>query len=93
VPVEQNPVAQSVATEQFEPRPHAGQGPPQSTSVSAPFATPSVQLGATQTRLQTPLAQSPANRHALSTSHFGQEPPQSVSVSSPFFKPSVHEDF
>ena len=45
-PPVQTPVAQSVATEQRLPSAHFGQlGPPQSTSVSLPFWTLSVQVG------------------------------------------------
>jgi len=46
-PPVQTPVAQSVAVAQRLPSAHAGQfGPPQSTSVSLPFWTASVQVGA-----------------------------------------------
>src|SRR5438876_1032035 len=65
--------------------------PPQSTSVSLPFLSPSVQPGATQLiPTQTDEAQSPAMRHPLPTSHLlVHDPPQSTSVSPPFFTPSV----
>jgi hypothetical protein len=45
-PTQLSPVAQSAATEQDLPSAHGGHDPPQSTSVSVPFLTPSVQLGA-----------------------------------------------
>jgi hypothetical protein len=74
------------------PEPQAGQTPfPQSTSVSVPFLTPSIQEGAWQTLpVQTPLWQSEALPQALLPAHPPHEPPQSTSVSSPFFAPSVH---
>jgi hypothetical protein len=65
--------------------------PPQSTSVSVPFFTKSVQSGAWHTLfVHTPLAQSDGAEHAFDVSHFGHAvPPQSTSVSLPFFTPSV----
>jgi hypothetical protein len=59
-PETQRPVVQSVPTTQALPWEHWGHvGPPQSTSVSLPFFTPSVQVGAMQWQLlQTPDAQS-----------------------------------
>jgi hypothetical protein len=66
--------------------------PPQSTSVSAPFFTPSVQLGAAHVPLVqvSPPAQSLAMVHALPVAQGGQvPPPQSTSVSAPSFTPSV----
>jgi hypothetical protein len=66
--------------------------PPQSTSVSVPFCTVSVQVGAEQVPLaeQTLSIQSPPTRHVLPSAHGGQtEPPQSMSVSVPSFWPSL----
>src|SRR5689334_17699859 len=54
--------------------------PPQSTSVSLPFLTPSV---------QTPFEQSAPTVQTLLSAHLLQvPPPQSTSVSAPFFMPS-----
>jgi hypothetical protein len=74
----------------FEQR--VGQLPPQSTPVSLPFCTASVQLGAAQKALmQTPLWQSASFVHVESAGHALQSgPPQSMSVSTPFFTISVH---
>src|SRR5207244_1575965 len=59
--------------------------PPQSTSVSKPFLTRSVQTGARQVTLQTPLPQSPETTHFFPAVHLGHRPPpQSTSVSEPF---------
>jgi hypothetical protein len=46
VPAEQTALWQSVSTPQVSPIGHAGQLPPQSTSVSLPFFTPSEHDGA-----------------------------------------------
>src|SRR5205823_1848898 len=75
------------------PTAQPGQPPPQSTSVSAPFFTLSMQPGATHIPLvHTPLAQSIPVLQPLPPSHLlGQLPPQSMSVSSPFFAPSVQD--
>jgi hypothetical protein len=86
--------AQSAAPVQALAAAHLGQvGPPQSTSVSAPFFAPSVQLlcwSAAQTPpAQWPVVQSPPLTHALPTAHARHAPPQSMSVSSAFFAPSV----
>jgi hypothetical protein len=76
---------------QLLPLAHGEQLPPQSTSLSLPSFTPSVQLAALQTLAeQSALAQSLIAAHALPTAHFGQDgPPQSTSVSPAFFTPSV----
>jgi hypothetical protein len=72
--------------------PHFAQvGPPQSTSVSAPFFTvsshvPSAQIPAAQI----PEIQSPPNPQCFVTAQGLQVPPQSLSVSEPFLTPSVH---
>jgi hypothetical protein len=62
-------------------------GPPQSTSVSEPFFTPSVHVAAEQVPAaeQRNETQSPSHRHAASVPHPSQEPPQSWSLSVPFF--------
>src|SRR5204863_357497 len=97
-PPEQTPLVQSPATPQALPLPHflaGAQEPPQSTSVSVPFFTMSLQEGAGQTPPeQTPLWQSPATPQALPLPHFlagPQEPPPSTSVSVPFFTVSLQE--
>jgi hypothetical protein len=67
-----------------QPRPssHFAQLPPQSTSLSPPFATASVQVGAWQTPPeQTRDAQSSATVHACTSSQARQLPPQSTSDS------------
>jgi hypothetical protein len=66
--------------------------PPQSVSVSDPFFTPSVQIGATQVvPLHTPLAQSLAIVHPPPVPHRAhvEAPPQSMPDSEPFFTMSV----
>jgi len=67
------------------------QVPPQSTSLSVPFFTLSVQTGAAHlVAVQTPLMQSPAPPQEALVLHFvAQVPPQSLSVSLPFFTPSM----
>jgi hypothetical protein len=90
---EQTPLWQSVLTLQKPPTGHlAHVPPPQSTSVSAPFLTTSVQLGDWQMApMHTPLWQSPPVAHVLPAAHLPQlAPPQSVSVSVPFFTLSPH---
>jgi hypothetical protein len=90
----QVPFRQSVLTKQASvalQRKHAF-GPPQSRSVSVPFVTPSLQLGAMQTLpVQTPLVQSVGALQALPSMHALQPlpPPQSTSVSVPFFTVSL----
>jgi len=64
--------------------------PPQSLSVSVPFITPSMQVGAWQVVAQTPDEQSVAALHFFPTAHTGQGPPQSTSVSVPLATLSVH---
>jgi hypothetical protein len=65
--------------------------PPQSTSVSFWFFTPSEQVAVWHVTLHTALAQSFAPVHALPSAHLvEQPPPQSVSLSAPFFTPSAH---
>ena len=66
----------------------SGTSAPQSTSVSVPFFTPSVQSAASQLPVvQTPLVQSIAVRarsRRFARGHVPLAPPQSMSVSSPF---------
>src|SRR4051812_39840442 len=66
--------------------------PPQSTSVSAPLRTPSVQLTVRQTlATQLLVEQSAGALHALPVVHGVHEPPQSTSVSLPLRVPSPHD--
>jgi hypothetical protein len=67
----QTPLTQSVPTRQLCPAEHFGQvPPPQSTSVSLPFFTPSLQVGAWQTPpLQTLLWQTPEQHGCPSPPH------------------------
>jgi len=96
----QMPFTQSAATAQAFPSPHfllvgaAAQLPPQSTAVSVPFFTLSLQVGTAQVpEVQTPLAQlRPApvpDPHIWPFAQPGQEPPQSTSVSVLFRTPSA----
>jgi hypothetical protein len=83
---------QSVAFAHFLPAPHAVHvPPPQSTSVSAPFWTLSLQPAPWQApAVQTPLAQSVGKVHAEPVPHFEVHvPPQSMAVSEPFWTPSA----
>jgi hypothetical protein len=87
--------AQSAPELHFRPFAHLVlQLPPQSTSVSKPFCTPSRQLGAWQIPdTHTPLWQSVGTPHFCEVGHFLPSetqvvPPQSWSVSLPFFTPS-----
>lgn len=85
------PLTQSETEPQFLVAAHLLQLPPQSMSLSLPFFTPSVQIGAWHTLLvHTPLTQSELPVHALPAEHLPQPPPpQSTSVSLPFLTPSV----
>src|SRR5438132_1569395 len=67
-------------------------GPPQSTSVSIPFLTLSMQVAATHTpAAHVMLRQSPLTLHFLPPAQPGHRaPPQSTSVSAPFLVASVH---
>src|SRR5215208_2033269 len=72
---------------------HAAQfGPPQSVSVSVPFATASLHVASRQAALtQTWLSQSLATVQPEAAPQVGQLlPPQSTPVSSPFSRPSEH---
>jgi hypothetical protein len=68
--------------------------PPQSTSLSVPFLTPSEQLAGAQRNIrQTPLAQSLPVLHTLKSPQGGHvPPPQSTSVSFPSLIPSRQVD-
>jgi hypothetical protein len=93
VVVLQKALAQSAAA--LQPRPVAHfvlHEPPQSTSLSVPFLTPSLHESATQrcdVVLQTPLVQSPPAEHPPPVAHLvAHVPPQSTSVSLPSLTPS-----
>ena len=91
MPPVHTPLTQSEPIAQDWPAVHwAGQLPPQSTSVSSPFFTKSVQLAAWQTfRLHTPVVQSEGALQPLPGGQGAQPPPpQSMSVSVPFCTPS-----
>jgi hypothetical protein len=79
-------LVQSPLAEQALLVPHGPQvGPPQSTSVSAPFLTLSVQLGAWHVPpAHEPLAQSVPSVHVAPTAQGEQPGPQSTSASLPF---------
>jgi hypothetical protein len=81
----QAPLSQSLPDAHRLPGTHRlGQLPPQSTSLSAPFCTPSPQVGAWQAlAVHTPLAQSAGIEHLAAVLHL-------MSVSVPFRTPSVH---
>jgi hypothetical protein len=90
-PGAQSPSAQSVSTSQDAPAAHvAHTGPPQSTSVSVPFCTPSAQSGAAQNpALHRWLEQSASETQTRPGGQSVQAaPPQSMSVSAPFLMPS-----
>jgi hypothetical protein len=75
-----------------EPTLQRGHAPPQSVSVSVPFLTPSVQVGAAQMAVvsQTPLAQSVSRMQpAPAAQREHVTPPQSMPVSLPFCVPSA----
>src|SRR6185436_20978725 len=66
----------------------AAQLPPQSTSLSEPFFTPSEQVALWQRfPMQTWLWQSLATLQAFPAAQPAHEPPQSMPVSAPFFTP------
>src|SRR3954454_8450012 len=65
-PAVHTPVTQSVPLPHFLPSAHFGQfGPPQSTSVSCPFWTPSEQVAAAASATQAPSAQCEPPAHAF----------------------------
>lgn len=86
---------QSELALQAKPRAHGEQmPPPQSTSVSAPFFIPSMQL-AEETQISIALQklemQSESEKHIFPPLHFGHvPPPQSMSDSAPFSMLSEH---
>jgi len=84
-------LVQSPGPPQPFPVAHAPQvAPPQSTSVSAPFFTLSVHVGAWHVPpAHDPLAQSVLSVHVAPTAHGEQPGPQSTSASLPFFTLSV----
>jgi hypothetical protein len=90
-------LVQSVPTAQATPLSHREQAvvPPQSTALSPPFFTPSVQEAGWHTLLlQTALWQSPPFTQLLPGTQAPQvPPPQSTSVSVPFCTPSRHVGF
>jgi hypothetical protein len=95
VPAEHTPFRQSLAALHFLASVHVPQlPPPQSTSVSVPFSTRSVQVGVAQRLVaggQTKLVQSAARAQVCPVSQGRQVlPPQSTSVSLPFLATSEH---
>ena len=92
MPPVHTPLTQSPAAAQVLPAVHLLHvAPPQSMSVSLPFFTPSLQVGAWQVPPeQTPLVQSAATLQPFPAVQALQVlPPQSMSVSSWFCTPSV----
>ena len=89
-------LAQSACTAQFLPVAHFRAlvtMPPQSTSVSSAFFTPSLEVGVAHVLVagsQTPLVQSTAALQPFASAQRGAPPvpPQSTSLSSPFWTPS-----
>src|SRR5439155_7797199 len=72
----QLPLWQSTARAQLLPSTHLGQLPPQSTSLSLPFFTPSLQVGAAQcARQHTPLWQSSSTAQLAPVAQAAQTPP------------------
>ncbi|HZA14205.1 MAG TPA: hypothetical protein VE618_06905 [Myxococcaceae bacterium] len=94
VPLWQTPDWQSLAAEQVWPLAHAPHvDPPQSTAVSAPLSTPSLQEGAWQAPpMHTPLWQSAPEPQPSPAGHGPHVAPQSTSVSVPFCTPSLQAD-
>ena len=86
-------LTQSLPALQFLPSSHfgalVGAVPPQSTSLSVPFWSPSVALGGEHSpAMQLLFSQSVATPQVLPSMHRGAtEPPQSTSLSSPSFEP------
>lgn len=91
----QTPLAQSGAALHPLPTRHTGHEPPQSTPVSSPSLTASVQVAARHTPLtQWLVTQSVALTQPFPFSHLAQAPsapPQSTSLSSMLRTPSVHD--
>jgi hypothetical protein len=92
LPCTQYPLPQSVLTPHSLPRLHFAHVPPQSTSVSAPFRSPSLHEMQRPAAEQVLLAQSALAVQSLPSAQRAHvvEPPQSTSVSPPFFTASVH---
>lgn len=92
--VEQYALVQSLAAPQILPLAQRGQlvAPPQSTSVSPPFFTPSAHPGDWQMPLtHRPSTQSVFAAQPSPSAHSGQlAPPQSFAVSVPLVTPSMH---
>lgn len=91
MPSTQGNVLQSPLSPHICPKPHFAHAPPQSTSDSLPFMTPSEHEGTWQTpAVHTPLPQSAGVAHVAPSAHGSQTgPPQSTSVSAPFRSPSL----
>ena len=92
-PLSQLAVLQSLAAPQCRLTAQAlHSAPPQSTSLSLPFVTTSVQVGAAHALLRhTPLWQLAARpAHTRPVPHAEQVPPQSMSLSAPLRTASVH---
>jgi hypothetical protein len=90
-PATHAPAAQSDGDVQVLPSWQAGHDPPQSTSLSLPFFTASVHVGAAQRPLtQTPDAQSFPAWQLAPGAHAAHAPPQSTAVSVPFWTWSPH---
>jgi hypothetical protein len=87
VPVQARPIAQ-----RGHAAPKSGGPPPQSASVSWPFFTPSLQVGAAHrpSAPHTPDAQDAAEAHRAPVPQSGHAPSQSTSASAPLRTPSVH---
>jgi hypothetical protein len=86
-------VVQSVGAPHVWEGPHFAQSaPPQSTPVSEPFRTPSIQFAARhKPPTQGTPVQSPGVTQALPALQGGQVPPQSTSVSVPSLMPLLQE--
>jgi hypothetical protein len=91
VVVQVSPASQSeVALHSFDSPQAAHVPPPQSTSVSFPFFTPSLQVAAWHCpATQTPVKQSRSAPQTSGAGHGLQLPPQSTPVSSPSWRPSA----
>jgi hypothetical protein len=89
----QTPLVQSLPVAQVLVSAHLGHAaPPQSTSVSVPFFTTSLHVGALHVPpVHTPFTQSLPVAQVLVSAHLPHvPPPQSMSVSAPFFTRSLH---
>src|SRR5262245_11181421 len=91
MPLRHTPLWQSLPTKHPARSAHLPHEPPQSVSVSLPFRTRSLQVGAWHlVAVQTSLAQSEGPRQFLPGGQPVHEPPQSWSDSEPFVAPSLH---